>query len=61
MLQPIFRLAQGTRLNPAMVLAPFDLAPDQPCALQDHKVLGNRIQGDREGVGNLIHGRGALR
>ena len=44
-----------------MVLASFDLAPDQPCALQDHEVLGDRIQRDGEGAGDLIDGGRTLR
>ena len=53
-LQPLLCVAQRTRLDPTVVLASFDFTPQQSCAFQHHHMLGDCVEGNREGFGDFI-------
>src|SRR5580700_5591737 len=55
-IEPGGGLLQGAGFESANMLTPPDLAAQQTCSLEHHNVLGNGVQGDREGLGNLGDG-----
>jgi hypothetical protein len=58
--QPVGGLAERVALQPRRAQLRRAAARDEAGALQDLQVLGDRLQGDREGLGQLVDRRLAL-